>query len=141
MRGGSSIRRGRGRGRHFDRNRFTYFAKKEPLSEENKTLIQEAMSSSKRYIIESKALNLESFGRDTKFGGSSEATGNLSDERVVEVVLNTIKEYLPDLKALSLKDNNLRSLRAFAKLSNSAPQIEVLCLEKNRVNDYCYLIY
>ena len=132
MRAGPSIRRGgRGRGRVFDRNRFTHFAKKDPLSEENKKLIQEAMHT--RFIQETKALNLESFGRDPKFGGSSEATGNLSDDRVVEVVLNTIKEFLSDLKALSLKDNNLRSLRAFAKLAESAPQIEILYLEKNRL--------
>ena len=80
-----------------------------PLSEDNITQIKEAMN--KRYVPGNKALDLTDFGADQTFGGSSGATGKLTDERVMDVVTETIGEHLADLEALSLTKNSLRSLR------------------------------
>ena len=94
------------RGISTDRGRFI---KLTPLSDENKTQIQEAMN--KRYVAGNKALDLSNFGADQAFGGSSGAIGKLSDERVMDVVIDTIGQHLADLEALSLTNNNLRTLR------------------------------
>ena len=64
----------------------------------------------------------------------------MTDDRVVEVVLETIRTHLSDLNALNLSNNQLRSLRAFAKLAEKAPNIEILFLEKNRVSIYAILL-
>ena len=79
------------------------------MSEENKTQIQEAMN--KRYVPGNKALDLTNFGADATFGGSSGAIGKLTDERVMDVVTETIGQHLADLEALSLTNNSLRTLR------------------------------
>ena len=94
------------RGISTDRGRFVKLA---PLSNENKTQIQEAMD--KRYVAGNKALDLSNFGADQAFGGSSGAIGKLSDERVMDVVIDTIGQHLADLEALSLTNNSLRTLR------------------------------
>ena len=90
-----------------------------PLSDDNKTKIQEAMN--KRYVPGNKALDLSDFGADKTFGGSSNAIGRLTDERVMDVVIDTIAEHLSDLQALNLSNNNLRTLRGnlFSKYINN----------------------
>merc|ERR1711953_985188 len=90
MRNNSSIDRAR---------RFVKFA---PLSDENKKLIMEAMN--EKYNAETKALNLESFGTNKHFGGSSGAIGKLTHSGVVEVILDTLGTHLSDLRYLSLAD-------------------------------------
>ena len=86
-----------------------------PLSDDNKTKIQEAMNN--RYVPGNKALDLSDFGADKTFGGSSNAIGRLTDERVMDVVIDTITEHLSDLQALNLSNNNLRTLRGNLFLS------------------------
>lgn len=114
----------------IDRSRFIKLA---PLSDENKTLIQETMN--KRYVPANRALDLNNFGADTAFGGSSNATGKLTDERVVEVILDTIGQHLPDLEAINLSNNFLRTLRGnFAKIADKAPRIKILYLDQNKVS-------
>ena len=66
----------------------------------------------KRYVPGNKALDLSEFGADKTFGGSSNAIGRLTDERVMDVVIDTIAEHLSDLQALNLSNNNLRTLRS-----------------------------
>lgn len=112
----------------LDRSRFVKLA---PLSDDNKTKIQEAMS--KRYNPANKALNLDNFGADNTFGGSSNAIGRLSDERVMECVVDTIGQHLSDLEAVNLSNNRLRTLRVFAKAADKAPNIKIIYLEKNDV--------
>ena len=65
----------------------------------------------KRYVAGNKALDLTDFGADTTFGGSSNAIGRLTDQRVMDYVIETIGEHLSDLQALNLSKNNLRTLR------------------------------
>jgi len=141
----SSYQRGRarpttrGRGRYIRgsmRNnpsidRVPRFVTLAPLSDENKKLIQEAMNNN--YNVENKALNLEKFGKDPHFGGSSGAIGKLTHSGVVEVILDTIGTHLPDLRYLSLADNQLKSLNDFSKLHEKAPNIHTLYLQKNHI--------
>jgi nuclear RNA export factor len=102
-----------------------------PLSDDNKKQIREAMS--KRYVPENKALDLSNFGADQTFGGSSGATGKLNDDRVMEVVIETIGVHLPDLEALSLTNNGLKTLRVLSKIVEKAPKIKVLYLDRNKL--------
>lgn len=123
--------RGKFRGRGvpiLDRSRFVKLA---PLSDDNKTKIQEAMN--KRYVPGNKALDLSEFGADKTFGGSSNAIGRLTDERVMDVVIDTIAEHLSDLQALNLSNNNLRTLRAFSKIVGKARNITILYLNHNKL--------
>jgi hypothetical protein len=145
MRGGPSIQAGRarpasrslrskyrglrtGRGGISDRNRFVSLA---PLSSDNVTKIQEAMN--KRYNPATKALDLENFGADSTFGGSSAATGKLSDDRVMQCVVDTIGQHLSDLEAINVSNNHLRSLKTFSKLVDKAPRIKILYMEHNKL--------
>jgi len=116
------------RGISNDRSRFVKLA---PLSEDNITQIKEAMN--KRYVPGNKALDLTDFGADQTFGGSSGATGKLTDDRVMDVVTETIGEHLADLEALSLTKNSLRSLRAFSKVVEKAANIKILYLDHNKL--------
>jgi len=116
----------RGRGGSLDLNRFRHF---EPLSEENKSTIQEAMNA--RYVPESKALDLKNFKADNKFGGSSKANGDLKNPKVMEYVLDTIGQHLPDLEALNLSQNGLKNLKSFSKIVDKAPRLRILYLEDN----------
>lgn len=118
----------------MERNRFIKIT---PLSDDNKKIIKEAMS--ERYNVANRALDLSNFGADAKFGGSSGATGKLTEPRVVEAVLDIIGENLRDLNALNLSNNQLRYLRTFDKLADKAPNIEILYLEKNLVCIHTYL--
>ena len=93
------------------------------MSEENKTQIQEAMN--KRYVPGNKALDLTNFGADATFGGSSGAIGKLTDERVMDVVTETIGQHLADLEALSLTNNSLRTLRGKNFLIYNALQLNL----------------
>jgi len=141
----SSYQRGRarpamrGRGRYIRgsmRNnssidRAPRFVKFAPLSDENKKLIMEAMN--EKYNSETKALNLESFGTNKHFGGSSGAIGKLTHSGVVEVILDTIGTHLSDLRYLSLADNQLKFLKDFSKLHEKAPNIHTLHLQKNQI--------
>jgi len=117
------------RGISTDRGRFVKLA---PLSDENKTQIQEAMN--KRYVAGNKALDLSNFGADQAFGGSSGAIGKLSDERVMDVVIDTIGQHLADLEALSLTNNNLRTLRVLGKIVEKARNIKILYLDNNKLS-------
>ena len=119
-RGIRGLKRGAYRGASRDRNQFVKLA---PLSEENKTQIQEAMN--KRYVPGNKALDLTNFGADATFGGSSGATGKLTDERVMDVVTETIGQHLADLEALSLTNNSLRTLRGKIFLIYNALQFNL----------------
>ena len=121
--------RGGSRGIPIDRSRFVKLA---PLSEDNKNVIKEAMN--KRYGLANKALDLNNFGNDSAFGGSSGATGRLTDERVVECVLETIGEHLRDLEAVNLSNNGLRTLRVLGKIADKAPNIKILYLHQNKVS-------
>jgi len=127
-RGIRGLKRGAYRGTSRDRNQFVKLA---PLSEENKTQIQEAMN--KRYVPGNKALDLTDFGADATFGGSSGATGKLTDERVMDVVTETIGQHLADLEALSLTNNSLRTLRVFSKIVDKAPNLKILYLDQNKL--------
>jgi len=120
--------RGTKGGMTFDRSRFIKLA---PLSDDNKTKIQEAMS--KKYVPETKALDLSNFGADPTFGGSSGAIGKLTDERVMEVVIETIGQHLSNLEALKLSKNNLRTLRGFSKIVDKAPNVRILYLDDNKL--------
>jgi len=120
--------RGTRGGMTFDRSRFIKLA---PLSDDNKEKIKEAMS--KKYLPENKALDLSNFGADPTFGGSSGAIGKLTDERVMEVVIETIGQNLHDLEALSLSKNSLRTLRGFSKIVDKAPNIRILYLDENKL--------
>jgi len=123
--------RGRIRGSNIaiDRSRFVKLA---PLSDDNKTKIQEAMN--KRYVAGNKALDLTDFGADTTFGGSSNAIGRLTDQRVMDYVIETIGEHLSDLQALNLSKNNLRTLRDFSKIVEKTPSIKILYLDQNKLS-------
>jgi hypothetical protein len=103
-----------------------------PLSSDNVTKIQEAMN--KRYNPATKALDLENFGADSTFGGSSAATGKLSDDRVMQCVVDTIGQHLSDLEAINVSNNHLRSLKTFSKLVDKAPRIKILYMEHNKVS-------
>ena len=135
-----NFRRGRGRYlRGSMRNnasidRVPRFVKFAPLSDENKKLILEAMN--EKYNTETKALNLESFGTNKHFGGSSGAIGKLTHSGVVEVILDTIGTHLSDLRYLSLADNQLKFLKDFSKLHEKAPNVHTLHLQKNQVSYY-----
>ena len=83
-----------------------------------------------------KTLNLESFGTNKHFGGSSGAIGKLTHSGVVEVILDTIGTHLSDLRYLSLADNQLKFLKDFSKLHEKAPNIHTLHLQKNQVSYY-----
>jgi len=123
--------RGKFRGRGvplLDRSRFVKLA---PLSDDNKTKIQEAMN--KRYVPGNKALDLSDFGADKTFGGSSNAIGRLTDERVMDIVIDTIAEHLSDLQALNLSNNKLRTLRVFSKIVGKARNITILYLNHNNL--------
>lgn len=111
-----------------DRSRFVKLA---PLSDDNKKQIQEAMN--KRYVPANRALDLTNFGADQTFGGSSGATGKLTDERVMDVVIETIGQHLSDLEALSLTNNGLRTLRVFSKIVDKGPNIKILYLDQNKL--------
>ena len=117
-------------------DRVPRFVTLAPLSDENKKLIQEAMNNN--YNVENKALNLEKFGKDPHFGGSSGAIGKLTHSGVVEVILDTIGTHLPDLRYLSLADNQLKSLNDFSKLHEKAPNIHTLYLQKNHVSNIIF---
>lgn len=121
--------RGKIRG-NVDRSQFVY-VKPPPLPSGNKKQIQEAMS--KRYIPASKALDLTNFGADQAFGGSSGFIGKLTDQRVIDVVIETIGEHLTDLDALSLTNNSIKSLRGLSKIVDKAPNIKVLYLDYNKL--------
>ena len=64
---------------------------------------------------------------------SSGATGKLNDDRVMEVVIETIGVHLPDLEALSLTNNGLKTLRVLSKIVEKAPKIKVLYLDRNKL--------
>lgn len=87
----------------------------------------------KRYIVANKALDLANFGSDPAFGGSSGATGRLTDERVVEVIVDTIGQHLQDLEAVNLANNNIRTLRHIGKVADKAPAIKILYLDHNKL--------
>ena len=89
-----------------------------------------------KWSAETKALNLESFGTNKHFGGSSGAIGKLTHSGVVEVILDTIGTHLSDLRYLSLADNQLKFLKDFSKLHEKAPNIHTLHLQKNQVSYY-----
>jgi len=120
--------RGHRGGIPIDRSRFIKLA---PLSDENKKVIQEAMN--KRYVPANKALDLNNFGADSAFGGSSGAIGRLTDERVMDIVIDTIGEHLSDLEAINLSNNNLRTLRVFSKVVGKAPNIKIIYLNSNKL--------
>ena len=63
----------------------------------------------------------------------SGATGKLNDDRVMEVVIETIGVHLPDLEALSLTNNGLKTLRVLSKIVEKAPKIKVLYLDRNKL--------
>ena len=86
-----------------------------------------------RYISSSKALDMKNFRADNKFGGSSKAQGDLKNPKVMEYVLDTIGQHLPDLEALNLSNNGLKSLKAFSKIVDKAPRLKILYLEDNEV--------
>ena len=87
----------------------------------------------KRYVPANKALDLNNFGADSAFGGSSGAIGRLTDERVMDIVIDTIGEHLSDLEAINLSNNNLRTLRVFSKVVGKAPNIKIIYLNSNKV--------
>jgi len=125
FRGGRGARGGR---RDFDLSRFRSF---EPLSDEHKATLQEAMNA--RYVPESKALDLKNFKADNKFGGSSKANGDLKNPKVMEFVLDTIGQHLSHLEALNLSNNGLRRLQPFSKIVDKAPGLRILYLEDNEL--------
>jgi len=84
-----------------------------------------------RYVPESKALDLKNFKADNKFGGSSKANGDLKNPKVMEYVLDTIGQHLPDLEALNLSQNGLKNLKSFSKIVDKAPRLRILYLEDN----------
>ena len=86
-----------------------------------------------RYVPESKALDLKNFKADNKFGGSSKASGDLKNPKVMEFVLDTIGQHLPDLEALNLSNNGLRNLKTFSKIVDKAPRLRILYLEDNEL--------
>ena len=87
-----------------------------------------------RYIPDSKALDMKNFKADNKFGGSSKAQGDLRNPKVMEYVLDTIGQHLPDLEALNLSNNGLKNLKTFAKIVDKAPRLKILYLEDNEVH-------
>ncbi len=103
---------------------------KAPLTPEQVTKIQEAMN--KRYNVQMKALDLSKFSLDSAFGGSS-FQAYLFDDRIMQCVVDTIKEHLSDLEAVNLDQNGLYSMAVFSKVIEKARNIKVLYLEKNKV--------
>ena len=86
----------------------------------------------KRYNAHTKALDLEKFGSDPAFGGSS-IKAYLFEERIMNCVVETIKHYLADLEAVNLSCNNLFTLSHFGKVVEKAPHIKIIYLENNKV--------
>ena len=64
----------------------------------------------------------------------SGATGKLNDDRVMEVVIETIGVHLPDLEALSLTNNGLKTLRVLSKIVEKARNIKILYLDNNKLS-------
>jgi len=102
------------------------------LNDEVKQKIKSVMSA--RYNAANKALDMKSFHNDRLFVGDS-AYVPLSRSNVMNNVIRIIGENVADMEAVDFSENKLPSLENFTLLEEFAPNLKILDLSNNRLND------
>jgi len=103
-----------------------------PVTEEIVDKIKLVMS--KRYNVETKALNLRTFHSDPDFAGES-FYAPLWRANIMNKVLEIIGENIPETTAIDLSDNKILSLDHMTQLPSKVPSLSILHLAKNRLRE------
>ena len=107
-------------------------APKHELNSEVKEKIKVAMSN--RYNVTEKILNLKNFHNDPMFVGEA-AYVPLARSNVMNNVIRVIGEHIPDVVGIDFSENKLPALDHFSLLEDYAPNLNMLNISKNRLND------
>eukprot|EP00095_Tigriopus_kingsejongensis_P005674 maker-scaffold846_size89341-snap-gene-0.13 protein:Tk05674 transcript:maker-scaffold846_size89341-snap-gene-0.13-mRNA-1 annotation:"hypothetical protein DAPPUDRAFT_302769" len=89
---------------------------------------------SSRYVAENKALNLRKFYSDPQFLGEP-FYAPLNRSQIMNFIIKVIGEHVPEVEAIDLSENGLRSLEDLEKLTEKAPNVKILYLSKNNLNN------
>lgn len=94
----------------------------------------------KRYISNTKALDMKAFHTDPAFVGEAVYTP-LARRVVLHEVIKIIGQEIPDVEAIDFSSNKLPSLQQFAKLIDSAVKLRILYFSDNRLANITELKY
>ena len=86
-----------------------------------------------RYRPETKALDLKQFHTDATFLGQN-IFAPLYRSNVLSVVAKIVGENIPELEAVDLSDNKLRSLEHLDTWAEKAPHVKTLYMVNNNVS-------
>lgn len=101
------------------------------IDDEMKTKLKLVMS--KRYNEQTKALDLSRFHADADLKPIFCPLFRVS---VMAVALDIISEYIPNLEAINLNDNQMSTMEAFKGADKRLPHLKILYLGDNKVSHY-----
>jgi len=103
------------------------------LDDEMKEKLKLVLSS--RFNVQNKALDLSKFHADPAFLGES-AYLPLNRYNVMLEIIKIIGDNIPQLEAIQLSHNKLRTLDGFETLTTRAPSVKILYLSDNNISDH-----
>ncbi|KAH8400462.1 hypothetical protein KR222_000452 [Zaprionus bogoriensis] len=105
------------------------------IDDEMKSKLKQVMS--KRYNEQTKALDLTRFHTDADL---KPIFCPLFRVGVMSAALDIISEYIPDLEAINLNDNQMSTMEAFKGAEKRVPNLKILYLGDNKLTSLAHLM-
>ena len=86
-----------------------------------------------RYTVATKALDLKNFHADPQFLGEPMYVP-LNRSVVLNEIIKIVGDNIPEVEAIDLSENSLRSFDNLSLLTDKTPNVKLLYLAKNRVS-------